>query len=414
MQGSAYSRKYYDCYFPADVTIVFDGEPYEFPEAGIRIKGNLSRQGFFDYGFQGNLPHLKISFKATFDSDEYLGDANLTPFHHDWSEDAAGRKARKKRNFLGLEKLDVKYIPRNGNWGDNCTLREIYAYDAFRSQGLDAPYANSVYAELHSDSGSIYGDYEAIEPIDKEFLKRRYDKNEAKGDLYKCVYNDMGPADFTRNGNVDRDDWSHVAYGGIGVEDNYSLYAPRYQLKTNDDGMQESDFSRMCSLMKSIWEVLYNGASEKTLTDAIDVDQFLRWSAVSYLLGNPDDQRYNSNNYYVYFRPSDGKATFIPYDWDWCLGLTYTDRDMAGVGPMEDWVSGARNRLYGAVLFENGQAGYDPSANRAKYFDYVCDYAQSVLNPQHFAEIASKASAQNPTELSRVSNYCQAKQYVII
>ena len=53
----------------------------------------------------------------------------------------------------------------------------------------------------------------------------------------------------------------------------------------------------------------------------VDVDNFLRFAAVSYFMGNPDDLRNNYNNCYVYFLKSSGKAVFIPYDFDRCLGI---------------------------------------------------------------------------------------------
>ena len=53
----------------------------------------------------------------------------------------------------------------------------------------------------------------------------------------------------------------------------------------------------------------------------VDVDNFLRFAAVSYFVGNCDDLRNNYNNCYVYFLKSSGKAVFIPYDFDRCLGI---------------------------------------------------------------------------------------------
>ena len=52
------------------------------------------------------------------------------------------------------------------------------------------------------------------------------------------------------------------------------------------------------------------------------MDNFLKFEAVSYFLGNPDDLRNNYNNYYIYFNKSTGKMIFIPYDLDRCLGVT--------------------------------------------------------------------------------------------
>ena len=402
LQGS-YDTTYRDFYFPVDVEITYKGQTYTFEEAGIRMKGNTSRTTFFHNGHFTNPVHYKISFKATFDDDPYKNDDTLKPFYHDWSSDAAGRKARKKRNFLGLEKLDLKYVPRNG---DGCSLREVYVYDAFRQGGLMAPYATLSPVTLHSDGHVYQSTYEIVEPIDKEFLKRRFSKAEAAGDLYKCVYNGMGKADFTRSDNVD-ESWNHIALGGIGVEDNYNHYAPRYQLKTNDDDMQNSDFSKMCALMKTLWECTWGGGSQQTIDNAIDMEEFLRFSAMSFLFGNPDDQRYNYNNFYTYFRPSDGKAMFIPYDWDWCLGLDFAG-GMESRGPLDSWtLGGEQSRLYDATLFN---ASYDTNKNRSQYLGYVGEYKDGALNFDAFRCLAEKFGNPNASETASVEWYMGEKR----
>ena len=68
------------------------------------------------------------------------------------------------------------------------------------------------------------------------------------------------------------------------------------------------------------------------------MDSFLRFSAVSYLLGNVDDQRNAGNNFYLYFVPSTKKMTFIAYDWDWCLGSAYDGKDMLTINPLDTYV----------------------------------------------------------------------------
>ena len=62
--------------------------------------------------------------------------------------------------------------------------------------------------------------------------------------------------------------------------------------------------------------------TKERFAELVDMDSFIPFCAVSYLLGNPDDMRNNYNNFYVYFRSDNGKAVFIPYDYDRCLGVT--------------------------------------------------------------------------------------------
>ena len=418
LQGDNNYRKYRDFYFPVNVEISFKGQTYTYEEAGLRVKGNMSREHFFNNGEFVEKSHFKISFKATFDDAEYQSDSNLRPFYHDWSADANGKKERKKRNFLGLEKVDLKYIPRNFHEAaagtEGSTLREIYAYDAFRRAGIMAPYATRGTITLQASNRSQAGDVEIVETVDKEFLKRRYSKAEAEGDLYKCVYNHMGPANFSRSDNMDTSNGSHIKYGGIGVEDTYDdshgNYLPRYQLKTNDKAKQDSDFSKMTGLMTSLWQCLYGSGTQQTINSAIDMDEFCRWSAVSFMLGNFDDQRYNSNNFYVYFRPSDNKAVFLPYDWDWCLGLQMGTQ-FENLKPLNSYTfNGAQqSNLYAATLLSSS-AKYDLTANRNLYLGYCSSLKDTVLNIDRYDALVSATRASVGTERNTVASYMATKR----
>ena len=394
------SSRYADIYVPAKVSIDYGGTTYAYEEAGIRMKGNTSRASFFD-GTRFTRPvHFKISLKATFDDPEYE-DSLLQGFKHDWSEDASGRKNRKNRNFLGLEKFDLKYVPRNY---EECIVREIYAYRCFQNAGLMAPYATLVETSLYGEHDHLDGTYEFVETIDKQFLKRRLSKTESAGDLYKCTYNGMGKADFTRNGAIDKSTFERIAYGKIGVEDTWNSYHPVYDLKTNEDNGENSDFSKMSGLIATLWESVYGSKDASRLENAVDVQEFLSFSAVSYLLGNFDDQRYDYNNFYLYFRPSDGKALFLPYDWDWCLGLDL-GHHMEELAPLDDWTldGGTPSNAYQAILYGD----LLPYA-KEDYLSYVEDYAPSVLDAQAFADLAN-AYGHN-SEIPSVQAYMNAKR----
>ena len=403
--------KYNDAYLPADIHIELLGQHYDFPCSGIRVKGNTSRAHFFERGKFTKDVHFKLNFKATFDGEIY-NNPLLSSYKVDWSEDAAGRKTRKDRNFLGLEKLDIKYIPRNTVTMPGCLLREIYCYDAFRDEGIMAPYANLAHVTLSTGEESVDMDYEVIETIDKEFLKRRYSKDEAKGNLYKCVYNGMGKADLTRDGAVDKSTGERVEHGKIGVEDNYNRYVPVYQLKTNDDLGEGSDFSDMASFIMKLRDCVYE--TDQTIEDLeaiLDVDQFLKMSAVSYLLGNFDDQRYDYNNYYLYFRPSDNKAVIIPYDWDWSLGLDLSGR-MAGLAPLENYTydGGTVSNLYLATLFGTDSTSYSQEAMKSTYLSYVLAAKDTVLKEEKYRAFAEIFGYSNHQETRDVLSYMSAKR----
>ena len=321
-QSNRDNSTYHSVYVPCDFSLSLNGQTYEFDDVGIRMKGNTSRAKFYERGKFTRPVHFKLSFKATFDGEEYSYDLTKQ-FKREWTAEA--RKQRKDRNLFGLEKLDLKYIPRNGDKSD---FLEPYSYTLFRQAGLMAPYAGAGKVTLNCEDASFESDYELVETVDKEFLKRRMDKSHSSGDLYKCTYGNMGKADLSRQDAViketdsdgynigERDDSGRK----IGVEDDYNRYHPAYDLKTNDDG-EDSDFSKMSDFINAMWSCTYAGAPASMLEEKLDVDHFLRFSAATYLLGNMDDQRYNANNYYVYFMSTNKKAYYIPYDWDWCLGI---------------------------------------------------------------------------------------------
>ena len=408
LQGTRNSR-YADLYFPVDVTFSHNGTLTEMKEVGMRMKGNTSRSCFFDGSRFTNLVHFKLSFKATFD-DELYDIAGLSQYKHDWSEDSAGRKARKKRTYCGLEKLDLKYVPRNYGM----VAEEIYAYDRFREAGIPTPYANLAEFELASSSDSYRYLYEIVEPIDKEFLKKRYGKDGAQGDLYKCTYKSMGAADLTRENAIYKSGellGQRVPQGKIGVSSDWDNYYPSYDLKTNDDLGEESDFSTMADYIKTIHGLRYGNLPESELHRVLDVDEFIRFSALSYLFGNPDDQRYNANNYYLYFK-DDGKAVYIPYDWDWCLGITYYN-DVTNFRPFDEVsLSGSLPNVYYDTFIGDDSLAYDRTGYKNDYIALVRSYAETALDPSRYSALLDELGLDQ-SYLDNVSNYMSAKKGVI-
>lgn len=418
--GANFDRKYSDVYFPAKVEISVNGKKEIFEEAGVRMKGNTSRREIVDEdGRIYDSCHFKVSLKATFD-DSLYSLAEFAKYRHDWSGDSNGRSARKDRNFRGIEKFDLKFIPRNLG---SCYGQEIYAYSSFRKAGLLAPHANYASLALENGVSSWDGQYEIIETIDKEFLKRYLGKSEAKGDLYKCTYGRMGKANLARSGAVDvtYDEkgyscGSRASRGKIGVKDAYDLYFPCYDLKTNDDG-ERSDFSSMANYINAMWNVRYKDAGQDLLESALDVDRFLRFEAISFLLGNFDDQRNNSNNYYLYFLPSTGQAIYIPYDWDWCLGADmglnvkewgpYRSSDMNG-----EQIN--TNVYYNTIFRDSNPHSYSVEPYQTSYDAYIKQGVEmGILDFENYEAQLKAASIENGDEKSSVRDYMNRKKQVI-
>ena len=262
---------------------------YTIDQVGVRMKGNTSRTDFYDENTgMYNLIHFKISFQETFDEVEYYGDDVIV-----WTDNVA-RKARKNRTFATLEKIDIRW-----NKNDDPTyIREHYAYELYREFGVLAPHTNLASVDIGNDHAGVWMFFE---PIDKVFLQKNLSPEALGGDLYKLGWTHDG-ATFT----------SFTSYG---VEDelNHQFYI--YDLKTNK---KTSDHLSLQNLIKTINS---SACNKNSFSEVVDVDYFLMYSAVSYMVGNPDDLRNNYNNTYIYFCKDNGKVIFIPYDMDRGFGV---------------------------------------------------------------------------------------------
>lgn len=420
--GTIDDQKWGDVYFPCTLTVKVDDQQYVFEEAGARMKGNTSRREIADAsGNITNSCHFKISLKATFDDTLYDLD-QFKAFKHDWSADPTGLATRKKRTLFDMEKFDLKYLPRNQS---QTLSQEIYCYDSFRSFDILAPHAKWANVALTSDTSTQSYVYEIIEDIDKVFLKRHFSKAEAKGDLYKCVWGnatgEWKSANLARDGAVEKNDTAstltsgaRVANGRIGVEDNYTGYHPNYQLKTNDNG-EASDFSAMANYINTIWNLRYKKALQNTLESVLDVQEYLRFEAASYLFGNFDDQRNNGNNYYLYFRPSDKKAIYIPYDWDWAMGAMEAGKslDMSSFTPFQTTgLNGTIDtNIYWVTFFKTSGLAYDQTSYIATYTAAIKEaVAAGLLSGDAYAKFAAKAPSNLGTgDVAKAQSYCTAK-----
>lgn len=281
-------------YRMAEKVVISIGDAvYELEEVGIRLKGNTSRVPVYDEETgELNLSHYRLSFNETFDEEEYYGEDTKV-----WDSEEE-RQARKDRRFATLKSMEIKW---NKNYDDS-HIREIYANEMFRNMGVLAQHVNLCSLGVN---GENYGVVNIYEPVDKIFIKRNLSEAESGGDLYKCGWT-FKPANYVE---------SMVTYG---IEDKDEGKFYNYDLKTNE---KSSDFGTLTNLLEVMNK---DTVSKEDVESVIDTDYLVKFLAVSYFVGNPDDMRNNYNNHYVYFLKDSGKAIFIPYDNDRCLGITYS------------------------------------------------------------------------------------------
>ncbi len=300
---------YFDYYVPCTFTLNMNNESFVFEEAGIRGKGNMSRRHCLTDGQFSlqSLVHFKVTFKETFDDDEYTSIEALQPFKKDWSDDSEGRKARKARRLFDMEKIDLKW---NRN-DDQSKSKQAFAIHTFRNNGVLAGRSTLANTTIGiSGESSINTTYEILECIDDVFIKRHFNESHASGDLYKCTYTNIGQANFSGGYTVGLE---------IGVEKNKTGYHPVYDLKTNK---KTSDHSNLLKLIQTINDRTSSAADYKEkVSKVMYMDEFIKYEGIAYLAGNFDDLRNNANNYYLYFESTTNIAHIIPYDFDRCFGM---------------------------------------------------------------------------------------------
>ena len=289
-----------DFYAKADFVYQDPTGTFTVENIGFRTRGNMSRVRIQEDDGTLNLSNFKISFHHDFDLEE---NAEL-----------------KNRTVFNLEELDMK---ANRNY-EGTYITEKFSLDLFNA--FDVFAAKTTLANLYIEIGGIsnyYGVYTLFEPIDEQFLKRRLEKDENDGNLYKSLWQNFGPAALR----------TITDNNAIGIKDESVNYRPAYDLKTNKKVPDHTELKDFINNINSL-----NGdAFEAYIEDNFEVDMMLRLLAIGVLLGNPDDYRAMGNNYYFYQNSLSGKWMMIPYDYDHGLG--------------QGWD--------GAPVFTNWTVGYD-------------------------------------------------------
>ena len=278
-------------------TFVYDGPAYGgeqvvLENAGFRTKGNSSRA----YP-QKNEKYQRVHWKIKFG--EFIND----------------------REFASLRSLILRH-----NKGDDSQMREFYSYDLLNRAGVrtakTAP--ARLYFRITEDDGSesliYYGVYTILEPVDKTFLTKFFGKKDNDGNLYKCRKREEFYRGAASLGKI----YDHRM---VGEKDWRNNYTPSYDLQTNTDAMDHSVLYDFINRLNS----LKGDQLHEFLEEHVHVDMFIRFLAMQKLLGTTDDYLTNSNNFMIYF-DDDDELTFIPLDYDNCLGRGWVPFDTARSG----------------------------------------------------------------------------------
>jgi len=267
---------------------IFDknGKTDVLKNVGVRIRGNTSRKR--PEGKKGELHNSENP------------DWKHAHFRLDLKE-----KGNKKSDFYTLKNLNLKWFKDDATY-----VREIYCYDLFKRFGVfTAPRSSycRLYVKIKEDEKPAYfGVYEMVEPVDKQYLKTRFQKTKKmdEGDLWKCLWG----ANLKSLKNVGIEDPDN---GGKIVE---------YDLKTNKKDFENAK-KRLSDFITNL-NKLKDKEFYPWIKKNFDVDLFLKTYAVNVIVGMWDDYWANNGNNYYLYADEKGKFYFIPYDYDNTLGTS--------------------------------------------------------------------------------------------
>ena len=275
----------------AGFTYIMNGHTTTLDSIGLKLRGNTSRRR--PEGATGQLHNPTAA------------DWHHCHFSVDFNKTIANQE------FNGLEKVNLKWFKDDASY-----VREIYSYDLFNRFGVwTAPKASYCRLSIRVEGDSTpayFGVYAMIEAVDEKYIESR------------AAHWTANPGYLWKGSNLGTDAADFVSTASIGVEDvklnpvKSEYFA--YDLKTNKDQLQTAK----SQLVEFIADLNSKTGSDfqSWIASKMDVDLFLKTYAANVMLGMWDDYWVNKNNFYFYFA-SNGKAYFIPYDYDNTLGTSY-------------------------------------------------------------------------------------------
>jgi hypothetical protein len=300
------------------------------------------------------------------------------------------KAADEDSDLVGMGRLNLKAM-----YNDPSNMREALAWSLFKRVGV--PASRHTFAKLAFDA--VYrGLFSLIEEVDKRFLKDHFGKNR-QGNLYKAYCGDKGCATLEHL-SKDGDD-SGQQYFTPGKND------LTYRLKTNQEDAKANTYDDLAFFIRTINGVELPGGDEKFGTDGFreSVDRilntraFLRWAAANVLLGSWDNYFATPANYYLYNSGLKGTEndfmdspyfTFIPWDYDNCLGIDYFDTRWQDTDLL-DWPSNTtrysnRRKRSSIPLVQNLLSNHD---YRQYYLDSVEHLLDTEFSPDAVAALIS-------------------------
>ncbi|MSQ95659.1 MAG: hypothetical protein EXR98_14015 [Gemmataceae bacterium] len=211
---------------------------------------------------------------------------------------AASASALKRNLKIEIDHYEVdqrfhglRTITLNAGGVDASRLREALAYSIFRAAGMPTP--RTAFAKVTLTVPGKYdteylGVYTFVEHVDKAFLQRHF--QDSRGLLLK--------PERTRGIDYLGDDWTR--------------YKARYFPKRDATPLEAERLIAFAKLVNKANDETFN----KGIGSYLDIDNFLRFIAVTTMLPNTDSFLTTGHNFYIYLSPKTNKVAFMPWDLD--------------------------------------------------------------------------------------------------
>jgi spore coat protein CotH len=336
---TAYAEKYFDRNKIMQINIEISEENWadmidnatkeEFHEATVIVNGDTYPLVYIRP--KGNSSLSTIS-KSKFNEDGHLKRFSLKLNFNDLN---------KTQTLEGLTQLNL-----NNGFSDPSFIREYLGYQIFEQMGVKVPVFS--FAEV-SVNGEYFGLFLAVESILEPYLLRNF--GEDAGVLYKSV------------GNM-------LKYTGNVSTDTNGLLVKSGKKNANPDNLEK------------MLKALDTGVD---LEKYLDVDQALRYIAVSTALVNFDSYQGNfGHNYYLY--EQNGKFTILPWDLNMAFGGFSFQGDFSNFYIDEPTQGSLADRPLIAKLLENEEY-------KERYHAYLQEIVTQYLNKTYLKSEISRLVA---------------------
>lgn len=181
------------------------------------------------------------------------------------------------QTLQGLNRLTLSNAKQDPTY-----VRQCLAFQLFGAGGIPSPRCNFAHVTVN---GRDMGAYVNIEAMDKDFLRRNFEKDD--GDLWEGLFSDF------------RRDWT-----------------TSFEKKTNEPDDPVNVDRGALDEVSAILADAPDGVLLEKLEKVFDVDRFLTFWATEVVMRHWDGYSNQTNNFFVYRNPKDDRFVMLPWGLD--------------------------------------------------------------------------------------------------